>query len=173
MNMQAYSEITDDKEVPLNFKSSGNNGFEIRITELENIAEDQEIYLKDNLTGTYFNLREDMAYSFTSEQGKFNERFAIVFQSQSQVLSTEETIATENYMYFQNQTNTFYVKKLNSEVKNLALINMRGQTILELENVSMEALNNGIKFDNMSTGAYVVCLRTEMNEVLTKKVIIN
>jgi hypothetical protein len=173
MNIQAYGEITDDKVVPLNFKSSGDNAFEIRITETENLDEDQAVYLRDNVTGTYFNLREDTAYGFTSGQGKFNNRFEIVFQSESQTLGIDEELATENYMYFQNQTNTFYVKKLNAEVKNLALVNMRGQTVLELENVSMEALKNGIKFDNMSTGAYVVCLRTEMNEVLTKKVIIN
>ena len=172
MNMQAYSEITADKAVPLNFKSSGNNTFEIRISELENIAEDQEIYLRDNLTGTYFDLTQEKAYSFASAQGKFNERFEIVFQSEQKTLSTEESLATANYMYYQNTTKTFYVKKLNSEVKNLALINMRGQRIMELENVSTQSLENGIRFDNMATGAYVVCLRTASNEVLTKKVII-
>ncbi|SFZ89805.1 Concanavalin A-like lectin/glucanases superfamily protein [Flaviramulus basaltis] len=172
MNMQAYSEITADKAVPLNFKSSGNNTFEIRISELDNIAEDQEIYLRDNLTGTYFDLTQETAYSFTSAQGKFNERFEIVFQSEQKTLSTEESLATANYMYYQNTTKTFYAKKLNSEVKNLALINMRGQRIMELENVSTQSLENGIRFDNMATGAYVVCLRTASNEVLTKKVII-
>ncbi|GAA4803733.1 LamG-like jellyroll fold domain-containing protein [Litoribaculum gwangyangense] len=173
MNIQAYGEITNDKIVPLNFKSSGDNAFEIRITEMENIDENQEIYLKDNLTDAYFDLRTGEPYGFTSTQGKFNERFEIVFQSQSQVLSIEEALASENYMYYQNTTNTFYVKKLNSEVKNLALINMRGQRILELEDVTTTNLENGIRFENMSTGAYVVCLRTENNEVLTKKIIIN
>ena len=31
----------------------------------------------------------------------------------------------------------------------------------------------GFKFNNISTGAYIVCLRTEMNEVITKKIIFN
>ncbi|MFC4401068.1 hypothetical protein ACFOX1_13775, partial [Mariniflexile soesokkakense] len=34
MNIQAYGPIANDKVVPLNFKSSGNNTFEIRATEL-------------------------------------------------------------------------------------------------------------------------------------------
>uniref|UniRef100_UPI00037138BC T9SS type A sorting domain-containing protein n=1 Tax=Algibacter luteus TaxID=1178825 RepID=UPI00037138BC len=173
MNIQAYGPITADKVVPLNFKSSGENSFEIRITEKDNLEESQEIYLRDNLTGTYFDLTQDAAYSFSSAQGIFNDRFEIVFQSEQQSLSTEESMVTENYIYYQNTTNTLFVKKLNSAVSKLSLINMRGQTVLELLDVSTEQLQNGIPFNNIATGAYVVCMRTEANEVLTKKVIVN
>ncbi|GAA3632703.1 hypothetical protein GCM10022397_17870 [Flavivirga jejuensis] len=173
MNMQAYAPITTDKVIPLNFISSGDNSFEIRITETENLDEDQEVYLRDHLTGGYFDLAGGEAYSFSSEAGKFNNRFEIVFQNESQTLSAEEATYTENYIYYQNKTNTLFAKKLKSQVKKLALINMRGQTVLELENVSTESLEHGYRFDNLSTGSYVVCLRTEMNEVLTKKIVFN
>ena len=43
---------------------------------------------------------------------------------------------------------------------------------MEFTDVSRERLENGIQFNNVSTGAYVVCMRTEANEVLTKKVIV-
>ncbi|WP_405294160.1 LamG-like jellyroll fold domain-containing protein [Algibacter sp. Ld11] len=173
MNMQAYSQITDDKVVPLNFKSSGDNSFEIKITEEINLDENQEIYLRDNLLGLYHNLKQDTGYTFTSTQGVFNKRFEIVFQDEAQTLSNEEVTTTENFIYFQNKENTFYAKKLNSEVTKLALVNMRGQTVLEQQNVSSTELNNGIKFNNLATGTYVVCLRTQANEVLTKKIVIN
>uniref|UniRef100_UPI0026110BAD T9SS type A sorting domain-containing protein n=1 Tax=uncultured Algibacter sp. TaxID=298659 RepID=UPI0026110BAD len=173
MNIQAYGEITNDKAVPLNFSSSGDNSFEIRITEFDNIEESQEIYLRDNLTGEYFDLTQDAAYQFSSAQGIFNERFEIVFQSEQQSLSTKESNTTENFVYFKNATNTLYVKKLNSDVSKLSLINMRGQSVLEMQNVFTEQLENGIQFNNISTGTYIVCMRTVANEVLTKKVIIN
>ena len=173
MNIQAYSPIAADKVVPLNFKSSGDNTFEIKITDLVGIAEDQEIFIKDNLTGDYFDLRQDAAYSFSSDQGKFNTRFEIVFQSEQQALGIEESIVKENYMYYQNKTNTLFVKKLNSEVRKLSLVNMRGQISLEMDDVPMAALQNGMKFFNMSSGAYIVHLRTSNNEVLTKKIIVN
>ena len=172
MNMQAYSELTNEKVVPLNFKSSGNNGFEIRISKTEHISKDQAIYLKDNFTGMYFDLTQDTPYNFTSAQGIFNKRFEIVFQSKQQSLSTEETLATDNFMYYQHNTNTFYAKKLNADVKKLTLINMRGQRVMELQNVSTTSLENGIRFDNLVTGTYVVCLRTKGKEVLTKKIMI-
>ena len=172
MTIQAYASIKDDKVVPLNFRPSGDNTFEIRVSNLEHLAADQAIYLKDNETGVYFNLREDTAYGFSSGQGIFNDRFEIVFQSEQQSLSTEESSVSQNYIYYQNTSNTLYVKKLNSAVRKLSLINMRGQAIMEFTDVSRERLENGIQFNNVSTGAYVVCMRTEANEVLTKKVIV-
>ncbi|MFV9549714.1 LamG-like jellyroll fold domain-containing protein [Algibacter sp. PT7-4] len=173
MNIQAYSKITDDKVVPLNFSSSGDNSFEIRISETQNMPEDQAVYLRDSLTDTYFNLREDLAYSFSSNQGIFNKRFSIVFQNKAETLSAEEAKTTENFIYYENRSNTFYVKKLNNDIKNLALINMRGQSVMELQNVSKSSLENGVRFDNIATGAYIVCMRTIDNKVLTKKIVVN
>ncbi|MFI1772846.1 LamG-like jellyroll fold domain-containing protein [Thalassobellus citreus] len=173
MNIQAYSEITADKVVPLNFKSSGSNTFDIKITELENIDESQEIYLKDNQTGTYFNLREDTAYQFTSDQGKFNTRFEIVFQSEQQSLSTEEALATENFIYYKNSDHKLYAKKLNTSVSKISLVNMLGQTVLEFREVSQESLNNGLNISNISSGTYVTYFRTEDHQVFTKKIIVN
>jgi len=173
MNMQAYNDITPDKVVPLNFKSSGNNTFEISITEMENIDEAQAIYLRDNFTDTYFDLTENKAYQFTSNQGKFNERFEIVFQSQAQTLGIEESQITENFIYYQNIEHKLFGKKLNASVSRIALVNMLGQTALEFENVSQEELKNGLDISNLSSGAYVVYLRTDAHEVLTKKIIVN
>ncbi len=173
MNIQAYSPITDDKVIPLNFKSSGNNSFEIKITELENIDGSQVIYLKDNLTGDYFDLTKDQAYSFSANAGKFNNRFEIVFQSESKALSVEDTQVTENFIYYKNNEHTIYVKKLNSEVKRFALINTLGQSVIELTNVPQETLNNGLKIPNVSTGTYIAWFRTDDNQVITKKIMIN
>ncbi|MCB4807507.1 T9SS type A sorting domain-containing protein [Tamlana sp. 62-3] len=172
MTMQAYGVISAEKEIPLQFNSSGNNSFKIQLSEQINIPADQAIYLRDSTTDVYFDLSQGEAYSFTSAQGKFNERFAIVFQSKAETLSVNESQREANFMYYQNSTNTFYVKKLNAQVKNLAVINMRGQRVIEQENVEQSRLENGIVLSNISTGAYVICLRTDANEVLTKKIVV-
>jgi hypothetical protein len=173
MNIQAYADITADKVVPLNFKSSGNNTFEIKISEMENIDETQAIYLKDNFTDTYFDLTEKTAYQFTSDQGKFNQRFEIVFQSQAQTLSLEESLTTENFIYYNNTEQKLFAKKLKASAVRVAFVNMLGQDVLELNNVSQEALENGLRISNLSSGAYVVYLRTGVDEVLSKKIIVN
>ena len=173
MNIQAYAPLSDDKIVPLNFKSSGDNSYEIGITELESIADNQAIYLRDNLRNIYFDLRQGFPYKFSSEQGVFNKRFQIVFQNESKTLSTEVSAINENHMYYQNRTHTFFAKKLNSNVSKFSLLNMRGQAVLELNDISRERLENGIPFNNLSSGAYIVSMKTETNEVLTKKIILN
>ncbi|WP_166960468.1 LamG-like jellyroll fold domain-containing protein [Yeosuana marina] len=173
MNIQAYGPITEDKVVPLNFSSSGNNSFELKISELDNIDSSQEIYLKDNMTGEYFDLTQETPYSFTSEAGKFNNRFEIVFQSEAKTLGIEELKATENFIYYQNNTRSLFVKKLNGSVTKFSLINITGQSVFDLNDVSQETLNNGLKIPNVSSGAYIAWFRTDTNQVLTKKIIVN
>ncbi|GAA4235269.1 hypothetical protein GCM10022291_16680 [Postechiella marina] len=173
MNMQAYSEVDLEKVVPLNFKSSGSNSFEIKLSEIENFDDEEEIYLKDNFTGTYFDLTENKAYSFTSDQGKFNKRFEIVFQSEQQSLSVQEIAHNQNFVYFLNRDRKLYAKKLKASIKRLALVNMLGQPVLELENVSQNALENGIDIPVLATGSYVAYFRSDDNQVFSKKLIIN
>ncbi|MDO6595656.1 LamG-like jellyroll fold domain-containing protein [Oceanihabitans sp. 2_MG-2023] len=172
MTIQSYAEITADKVVPLALKTSGNNSYSIKLTALDNIEESQEIYLKDNLTDIYFNLRQDVAYTFTSEAGQFNERFEIVFE-ENQRLSTEEVIANNNsVIYYNNNSDLLYVKGLNAEVSNLSLMNMLGQTVYKKTNLSNNVLENGMPISQLATGIYVVSIKTKDNQILDKKIII-
>ncbi len=173
MNIQAYGDITSDKVIPLNFKSSSENTFEIRISELENISEDQEIYLRDNLTGEYFDLTTQQAYRFSSDQGKFNNRLEIVFQSESATLSNQEVVIEENYIYHNRQSNMLFAKKMNGEVNRFTLYNIKGQAVMEMSKVSVSELQNGLQLPSVATGAYIACFRTDTNNVVTKKIIIN
>jgi hypothetical protein len=173
MNIQAYGAITDDKIVPLNFKSSGDNSFEIKITALENMAGGQKIYLRDHLTGDYFDLTTEEPYQFNATQGKFNNRFEIVFQSENQTLSAEEVIAEDNVIYYQHKTKLLYAKKLKGDVQRFALVNTLGQYVMELADVSQSILESGLQIPNVSTGTYIAVFRTDDNQVVTKKIIVN
>ena len=90
MVMQAYGSITEDKSVPLMLKTSGDYNYEIKATQFNNFTEDQPVYLKDNFTSSYFDLRQGIAYEFSSTEGEFNERFEIVFQEEETLSTVEE-----------------------------------------------------------------------------------
>ncbi len=75
--------------------------------------------------------------------------------------------------FTQKKVAMFFAENLNGHVNKLTLVNMRGQIILEFNNVSKETLQNGMQFNNIATGAYVVCVTIEQNKVLTKKIIVN
>ncbi|QRM88515.1 choice-of-anchor D domain-containing protein [Lacinutrix sp. WUR7] len=171
MSIQSYGEITPEKVIPLALKTSGNNSYNIKITETENIAEGQEIYLRDNLNDIYYNLNQDEGYTFLADEGEFNERFKIVFTNQS--LSIDEVTANNNVvLYFNSNQNLLYAKQLNDDVKSLVVHNMLGQSVYAKEGVKASDLENGIRLENTSTGVYLVTLKTKSNSAITKKIII-
>ncbi|MGC6431798.1 MAG: LamG-like jellyroll fold domain-containing protein [Jejuia sp.] len=173
MNIQAYGDISNDKVIPLNFKSSGDNTFEIKITDITNIEEGQEIYLRDNLTGEYFDLTTNQPYRFTSDQGKFNNRLELVFQSEAATLSNEEIVAEENYIYHNRRENILYAKKMNGEVTKFTLYNIKGQSVMELSKVESSQLQSGLQLPSVATGTYIACFRVDNKNVLSKKIVIN
>lgn len=172
MTMQAYSAITPDKAVPLSLIASGSYNYRIRLTQLEHIEEDQMIYLRDNLTGYYFDLRTDQSYEFSSEAGVFNNRFEIVFQGEEDSLSTQEDDYQYNLIYFNNSEDKLFAKGLQEDVDRLMLLNILGQSVGELTNVSAQDMDNGLEISNVSAGTYVVYLKMG-SRVETKKIIIN
>ncbi len=172
-NIQAYGELTQEKVVPLNFKSSGQNTFEVKLSDIENFEDSEEVYLRDNLTGDYFDLRSNLAYSFSSEQGKFNERFEIVFQSEQQSLSIEESSIDKNFIYYLNKDRTIHVKKLEAPVVKMAVVSITGQIVLEVYGIPNAVLEEGIELPKVASGAYVAYLRTADNQVISKKIIVN
>ncbi|SEP89843.1 Por secretion system C-terminal sorting domain-containing protein [Hyunsoonleella jejuensis] len=173
MNIQAYGQITPDKVVPLNFRSSGDHTFEIHISELENTPAEQDIYLRDNLTGDYFNLREGQPYRFVSEQGIFNQRLELVFQNKASTLSVEEANTEENYIYYDKNNNILFAKKLVGEVKRFALYSITGQVVMELADVERTTLSSGLQLPNMASGTYIAVFRTDTDSVITKKLVAN
>ncbi|WP_298893159.1 LamG-like jellyroll fold domain-containing protein [uncultured Psychroserpens sp.] len=172
MTMQAYSAISDDKIVPLSLMASGSYNYKIKATQFENFEEEQAIYLKDNLTGTYFDLKSDLAYEFSSDEGEFNNRFEIVFQSEQESLSTNDDDYQYNLIYFNNDSDKLFAKGLQTDVDQLMFLNILGQSVRAYKNLTAQELDNGIEVSNLSTGTYVVYLKMG-SRVETKKIIIN
>jgi len=86
-------------------------------------------------------------------------------------LSAESETLTENHVYYKSSVNTLFIKKLNSDVSKLSLVNMRGQIIMEMTDVSRTQLEDGLELPNMSTGTYIVVFRTDANKIVSKKII--
>ncbi|MDG5490470.1 LamG-like jellyroll fold domain-containing protein [Psychroserpens sp. SPM9] len=171
MMIQSYGPISEDKAVALALRTSGDFNYRIKATVLEHIAEDQAIFLKDNWTGTYFDLKSGEAYEFNSEEGTFYNRFEIVFQTES-TLSTEVTDIDATLIYFNNSTKTLFAKGLQANVQELVIVNMLGQTVRDFKELSAQDLEQGLELKGLNLGAYVVCLKTNQ-AVKTKKIIIH
>jgi len=169
--IQAYTPITPDKVIDLSLNTSGNYTYSLDIVELKNIDENQEMYLRDNLTNTYFNLRQGQPYTFTSEAGQFNDRFDVVFKN-DQTLDVD-TFDTSNVLIYNNRLeHKLYVKGLEQEAKTLSLTNMLGQTVKRFGELSVNKLENGLFIGDLSAGVYMVNLSTDDNIKINKKIIL-
>ncbi|AXO80523.1 choice-of-anchor D domain-containing protein [Olleya aquimaris] len=172
MVLQAYSDITPDKVVDLNFIADGNGVYNIKATEFVDFPSDQPVFLLDNFTGTYFDLSQDQGYDFTSQQGEFSDRFDIVFQ-QAETLSNDHFNISDNaIVYFSSNEDKLFVKQLDQDLKSLAVFNSLGQKTLQLQDVKAADLQNGIRLNYTSTGVYVIVLKTDDDTVVNKKIII-
>lgn len=168
---QAYGPITEDKSVPLLLRSSGSYTFTIKLTVTENM-EGQDLYLKDNLTGAYFDLKQGLAYEFTSLEGNFPNRFDILFKTQSTTLSQiNHKIEGLDVRYAMNSNTLVVLNSKNKKITSIELYNIFGQTAYVNTNLE-EGNSNRIQLRNLSTGAYIVRLVTADNGILTKKIIV-
>lgn len=173
MTMQAYGPITQDKVIPLNLKASGSFNYTIQITEMEHFDDSQEVYLKDNVTGDYFNLRNNQIYEFSSDAGEFANRLEVVFQNESESLSQIDETLEELYFYFANGRNKIVVLNPNNiELKHIEVYNILGQSVYKNNNI-YQATYNEFELNNLGAGNYIIQLTTKDNTSLTKKIIIN
>ena len=170
MVIQGFSGITPEKVVDLNFKSDGNVTYSIKATEFQNLAIDQEVYLVDNITGIYHDLKSGTDYNFTSNIGEFNNRFDIVFQPES-ALNNDDFDLDNTLIYFNANQNQLFVKGLQQDVKEVVFYNALGQKVYNSSSVTKDQLENGLQVSNLSTGLYIVSVKTENNQTIDKKII--
>lgn len=169
---QAYGPITEDKAVPLLFQTAGSYSFTIRLTATDNM-EEQDLHIKDNLYGTYFDLKSGEAYQFYSEEGYYANRFEIVFKQQSETLSQiDHELEGLDVRYLLNSKKLIIANPNNKEVKSIELYNILGQAVYKNR---MNETENSREFqlNNLSAGTYIVRLVTSENGILTKKITVN
>ncbi|WP_179343244.1 LamG-like jellyroll fold domain-containing protein [Winogradskyella ursingii] len=171
--IQAYGPIVFDKVVSMAFKASGNYNYTIQLSESENVSVDQKVYLHDNLTGEYFDLRNDQPYEFSSEAGEFYSRFEVVFQDQNaETLSTiDQEISELSLYYAYNRNKIVVLNPKNIELNSIDLYNILGQSVYSNQRVH-EGSYNEYTTQNLATGTYIVKITAKNNAVQTKKIIV-
>ena len=143
----------------------------ITIDALENVPDDLDIYIYDNVTNIYHDLRQgDATLDLTT--GAYLDRFDLRFSQMSSLLSTEdfEIETTINY-YYANSSNTIVINNPKLEnVKTVSLYNVLGQEIISFDEFESSDLIE-LKTNKISTGTYILEIKTNDGK-LSKKVLI-
>ncbi len=103
----------------------------------------------------------------------FKYRFEIVFQSSSETLSTETFSSQEAIIYYNSQNAMLFVKGIHTDISQLNLTNMLGQIVYTQKDLPQNTIANGISLNRLSKGIYIVSIKTDNNQTLDKKIVID
>lgn len=154
-------EVTDS--VAIGFRAVEAGTFTITLSNFDGLFEyeNQDIYLKDNLTNTTHNLKEN-PYTFTSEEGVFDTRFQIVYQTS---LSTPDFDSQHNWIVFKNENN-LNIQTIGFELQEVTLYDLLGRTIY-----TSQAQGNKHEVANLTaSGVAIVKITTSQGKELVRKV---
>ncbi len=152
--------------LPLNFRTYTAGNFTISLDTAEGIFNnEQELFLKDNLLQVVHDLSQ-FPYVFYSENGNFNARFEIVYQS---TLLNNSEFTFDNIIMYPNpigNNQDLFIKGLKNETTTISIFDVTGKEIL-----NQKMLTDQLSISNVSKGMYLVKIETETKTV-TKKLII-
>jgi hypothetical protein len=171
--IQGVGYFDKSSSYPIGIKTDASGEVQFLIDELENFDPNQPIYIHDDETDTYHEIRTT-AYKVTLPQGENKTRFSLRFTDKT--LAVKETaIINGNDIVISHQKNSNTLAVHNSStdiiIQKVVLYNMIGQTIStwKVENQSQERIQLPLK--KVSAGVYVAKLQTT-NGTLSKKIII-
>ncbi len=144
---------------PLSVKSEVSGTVKIELDESENLADNQAVYLYDDLTGTYYNLHETHA-DLNVDAGTYDNRFYIRFiQANTNVLGTETNMLDESIkMVYTHNNNTLTINNMatNNRLTAVQVYNLVGQQVAAFDVRDIDQQNITLQLTRMSAGAYIV-----------------
>ena len=151
--------------VPLAFKTTTAGNYSIAIDHTEGLfSENQDIILKDNLTGIETNLKTN-AYTFAATAGVDNSRFSLKYQK---TLSNHQQVLDENNVLIYKSKGTIHIKSGKTNLENVKLFDISGRFIFEKKNIkSQETSIESAKFGNQ---ILVIKITLEDQKVVSKKI---
>ncbi|WP_191858925.1 choice-of-anchor D domain-containing protein [Hanstruepera ponticola] len=168
--VQGIDNINEDTVLPIGIHTNEEGMNNITIDVLENVPSDMEIYAHDKDLDIYHNLR-DSNYMVYLPAGEYLERFEIVFRNNS--LSIDDNNFAENLIInYSNATGNIIIQNPKLiDLQSAEILNMLGQTINRFEAIETTELVR-LKTNQISTGTYIINLKTKDGTAITKKVLV-
>lgn len=142
------------------------------IDDLENFDANQPIFLYDDETKMYHNIRNE-AFEINLTQGEHHSRFSLRFKDQTLGLNDEISIDETIKISHLQHKNTIVINNtaLETIAQEVTLFNLLGQSIStwKIENQGQHDIQLPIK--KISSGVYIVKVKTSKGD-LSKKIII-
>ena len=161
----------ENSSYPIGVKTDTEGKLSFTIDDLENFDAEQTIFIYDNFTDTYHNIRNEK-FEVNMPVGVNDNRFSLRFVDKS-VKVADNKIKDIYISQFQNG-NTLVINNnlLDATVEKVTLFNILGQSISSLKTENQEQQNIHVPIKSMESGVYIAKLKTSKGE-LSKKIIVH
>ena len=168
--IQALNTFAIEDEIPLGIKITTSGTYTIGLSDTLNFPIDIPIYLKDNQSNTFYDLKNSNVSLFF-EAGVDENKYSIVYQQEG-TLNVNDLILDNDLSVTYNGDSQELIlhgfKQLNN-ITSLNVYNMLGQQLLSLN----ELESNRITLPNVSNGVYIVEIIESGKGKFTQKFIID
>jgi len=159
-------EFSTDIEIPIGFSLEYDGEIVVKLDEQQNL--EQDVYLKDEVTGATYKLsNNEQGVVITLAAGSHLDKYSIVFVESS--LSIDDDILLENQLgvYVDNSANELVIKNYaNLDIKKLGLYNILGQSIKTWNNLGAEQEYR--METKIPAGIYIVRVTLEEGQIVKK-----
>ena len=160
--------FVDTDVVSLGFKSDIAATFTISLSNFDGLfTENQAIYLKDNVTGSFTNLKL-ADYTFATPVGIFNERFEVHYNNST--LGTNNPIQAESTVVIGVKNQIITINAGTFLMEKVELIDVSGRIIYSRDSINLSSTT----LENISSENQMLIVRitTKDNNVINKKIIL-
>ncbi|TRX04659.1 LamG-like jellyroll fold domain-containing protein, partial [Flavobacterium gawalongense] len=169
--IQAVPNFNDDQIIPFGIIVANEGKATIKIDALENIPETLEIYLHDNITGIYHDIKNN-TFPISLAIGEYKNRFSLQFVNK--LYGVDKTNLDEGIMvYYTNNNKVLNIKNnfIDATVNTVYLFNILGQPMADWIVEDIKQNNIQIPIKNLNTGIYIAKIMTSKGD-FSKKIII-
>jgi hypothetical protein len=149
--------------IPVGYKTTVAGSFEIKLSNFDGLFANQNVYLEDTLTNTYFNLRNGN-YSFITEAGTYDNRFKIHFTDS--LLGNHEVESSIFIVYQSN--NQVHVNSGSAVLKSIEIYDIRGRLLDSYEKI----FSSTFSFNTQVSNNVLVLKITTSEGIITYKKIV-
>jgi hypothetical protein len=166
--IQAEGSFNENGIFPVNIKATTSTNGKFVIEELVNFDQNQEIYLHDNQTGIYHDLKMgEVIVPVTA--GENSNRFTIRFKNET--LGNNDFELNNNLFYHYNNEIIVLSQLVEEEIKEVSVFNVLGQHIKTWRGEDLDLSNVSLPTNHFAKGIYIVNVITKVGKY-SKKIIV-
>lgn len=171
LQIQGVGHFNPNAAYPLTIKTNTPGIVKFKIDNLENFDNNQDIYIHDNVTNNFYDLR-DSAAAIEIPSGEISSRFTLRFTQQTLTAADIEAEQDSFTIFFNSSTDQIQISNLNNNetITEVTLYSILGQKLktINTENKNQQLIE--IPKNNLSTGIYIVQLKTNNSKFYRKKI---